>query len=85
MGVSRVGGALTDSHYGAVCVGGLVAMAGKATAWFCGKLIPRVRDGSRLGRGSVLLGGAIAQDLNACPVQETLGRAPGSSVVTMLA
>ena len=32
----RVVGAPSDSQFGAVCVGQLVAIAGRARAWVCG-------------------------------------------------
>ena len=34
--VTRVEGALSASQFGAVCVGQLVAIAGRARAWVCG-------------------------------------------------
>ena len=36
IGVTGVDGALSDSQFGAVCVGQLVAIAGRARAWVCG-------------------------------------------------
>ena len=45
----------------------------------------RVGNVRRLRRGNVLVGETIGQGLKECPIQETLGRASGSSFVEMLA
>ena len=75
IGVTRVNVALYDSDCAARCVDRLTAMGGRATAWFCGmagankklcgKLRMRVGKVSRVGLGSVVVGGAIGQGLEA--------------------